>query len=98
MHVIIWAGSSYFCWYATQGFLQAIKYFGNTKAIGIFSSFLIYFFFFLLVILQRSRSAFSAPGLVREIERLTIAAVCKVSLRDEQSGQLLEITGPGGDS
>lgn len=98
MHVIIWAGSSCFCWYATQGFLQAIKYFGNTKAIGIFSSFfLINFLFFLLVISQRPRSAFSAPGLVREIERLTIAAVCKVSFRDEQSGQLLEIT-PGGDS
>lgn len=37
-YVIICAGRSCFCWYATQGFLQTAKHFDNTKAIRFFFS------------------------------------------------------------
>lgn len=39
---------------------------------------------------------FLCPWVSREIERLAIAAGCKVSFKDEQSELLLEITGPCG--
>lgn len=39
---------------------------------------------------------FLCPWVSREIERLAIAAGCKVSFKDEQSELLLEITGPSG--
>lgn len=71
-YVIICAGRSCFCWYATQGFLQAAKHFVNTKAIG---------FFFLLAISQWTRAPFSARGLVRETARQAIVAGCRVSFK-----------------